>query len=201
LCQGETGRSKNQRGESESEPKRIASGFAQFRSKLQVFLVRNRKRHNRWLELIAAYKLLQAALLVSVGVGALRLLHKDVADLLSNLAEKLRWDSEGRLVSFLLDKAHLLDDHMLRRISVFMFCYAAIGLLEGIGLLYEKVWAEYLTALITASFLPFEIMEIAHRVTWFRVGLLVVNLAVVAYLVSHLLRRRAILNRFPASTE
>ena len=30
---------------------------------------------------------------------------------------------------------------------------------------------------ITASFLPFEIIEIAHRVTWFRVGLLVVNLA------------------------
>jgi len=166
-----------------------------------VPLVRSRKRHNRWLELIAAYKLLQAALLVSVGVGALRLLHKDVADLLSNLADKLQWDSEGRLVHFLLEKASLLDDHMLRRISAFMFCYAAIGLLEGIGLLYEKVWAEYLTALITASFLPFEMMEIAHRVTWFRIGLLVVNLAVLAYLVGHLLRRRAILNTMPVSTE
>jgi len=166
-----------------------------------VFLVRSRKRHNRWLELIAAYKLLQAALLVSVGVGALRLLHKDVADLLSNLADKLQWDSEGRLVHFLLNKASLLDDHMLRRISVFMFCYAAIGLLEGIGLLYERVWAEYLTALITASFLPFEIMELMHRVTWFRVGLLVVNLAVLAYLVGHILRQRAILNTMPVPTK
>ena len=166
-----------------------------------MFLVRSRKRHNRWLELIAAYKLLQAALLVSVGVGALRLLHKDVADLLSNLADKLQWDSEGRLVHFLLNKASLLDDHMLRRISVFMFCYAAIGLLEGIGLLYERVWAEYLTALITASFLPFEIMELMHRVTWFRVGLLVVNLAVLAYLVGHILRQRAILNTMPVPTK
>lgn len=153
-------------------------------------LVRNGKKRNRWLELIAAYKLLQAALLVSVGVGALKLLHKDVADLLSNLADKLSIDSEGHLVTFLLEKASLIDDHMLRRISAFMFAYAAIGLLEGIGLFFEKVWAEYLTAVITASFLPFEIIEIMHRVTWFRVGLLVVNLAVLAYLVGHLLRRR-----------
>ena len=154
-------------------------------------LVRNSKKRNRWLELIAAYKVLQAALLVSVGVGALKLLHRDIAELLNNLSDKLQMDSEGRLIHFLLDKASLVDDHMLRRISVFMFCYAAIGLIEGIGLFFEKVWAEYLTALITASFLPFEIIEIAHRVTWFRVGLLVVNLAVLAYLVSHLLRRRA----------
>ncbi len=150
----------------------------------------DRKRYNRWLELIAAYKLLQAALLVSVGFGALRLLHRDVADVLSNLADKLQMDQEGRLIKFLMDKASLVDDHILRRISVFVFCYAAIGLLEGIGLLYEKVWAEYLTALITASFLPFEIIEILHRVTWFRVGLLVVNLAVLAYLVIHVVRRK-----------
>ena len=54
----------------------------------------------------------------------------------------------------------------------------------------EKVWAEYFTAIITASFLPLEIFELMHRVTWFRIGLLIVNLAVLAYLVSHLIRRR-----------
>jgi len=162
-----------------------------------VSLVRDRKKRNRWLELIAAYKVLQAALLVSVGVGALKLLHRDIAELLNNLSDKLQMDSEGRLIHFLLDKASLVDDHMLRRISLFMFCYAAIGLIEGVGLFLEKVWAEYLTAFITASFLPFEIIELIHRVTWFRVGLFVVNLAVLAYLVGHLLRRRAILSRLP----
>jgi uncharacterized membrane protein (DUF2068 family) len=154
-----------------------------------VILPGNPKR-NRWLELIATYKLLQSLLLVAAGVGALRLLHKDIADLLTNLAMQLRFDPEGRLVSFLLDKASLVDDHMLWRISIFMFCYAALGIIEGIGLLYEKVWAEYLTSIITASFLPLEIFELIHRVTWFRVGLFVVNLAVLAYLVSHLMRRR-----------
>jgi uncharacterized membrane protein (DUF2068 family) len=162
-------------------------------SELHVPLVRNKKKRNRWLELIAAYKLLQAALLVSVGVGALKLLGKDVGDLLNNLALQLRFNTEGRLVSFLLDKAALVDDHMLRRISLFLFCYAALGLIEGGGLMLEKVWAEYFTAIITASFLPLEIFELAHRVTWFRVGLFVVNLAVLAYLVGHLVQRRRVL--------
>ncbi len=154
-------------------------------------LVPQSKLKNRWLELIAAYKLLQAALLVSVGVGALKLLHQDVDEFLTSLAKALSMNPEGRLVSFLLDKASVIDDHMLRRISAFLFGYAAIGLLEGIGLILEKVWAEYLTAVITASFLPLEIYELFHRVTWFRVSLLVLNLAVLAYLVTHLVRRRA----------
>jgi uncharacterized membrane protein (DUF2068 family) len=155
-----------------------------------VELPQNRKRRNRWLELIAVYKLLQAMLLVSVGVGALRLLGKDVEDVLSNLAQELHYHTEGRLVSFLLDQASLVDDRMLRRISFFVFCYAALGLIEGIGLMLEKVWAEYFTAIITASFLPLEIIEVVHRVTWFRVSLFVANLAVLVYLVAHLLRNR-----------
>lgn len=157
--------------------------------------VRNRKKRNRWLELIALYKLLQAALLVSVGVGALKLLHKDVADVLTNMAMALHQNPEGHLIGFLLDKATLVDDHMLRRISIFLFGYAALGLLEGIGLMMEKVWAEYFTSIITASFLPLEIFELTHRITWFRVGLLVLNLAVLAYLVSHLIRRRSEMGR------
>jgi len=162
---------------------------------LSLARVRSRKKRNRWLELIAVYKLLQAALLVSVAVGVLKLLHKDVADVLTNLAMGLRMNPEGRLVGFLLDKAALLNDHRLRQISLCLFGYAALGLLEGIGLMLEKVWAEYLTAIITASFLPLEIFELIHRVTWFRIGLLVANLAVLAYLVWHLIRRRTALGR------
>jgi len=148
------------------------------------------KGRNRWLELIAVYKLLQAALLISVAVGALRLLHKDLADVLSNVAHALHYNPEGRLVSFLIRKADLLNDHRLRQISAFLFGYAALGLLEGLGLMFEKVWAEYFTAIITASFLPLEIYELFHRITWVRIGLFAANLAVLAYLVSHLIRRR-----------
>ncbi len=139
-------------------------------------------RHRKGLVLIAVYKLLHALLFIAIGVGALRLVGKDVGDILTRLASDLRFNPEGRFVNFILDRASLLDDPMLRRIGFAAFCYAAIGIAEGIGLYLEKAWGEYLTLLITASFLPLEIMEILRRHTFTRVGLLVVNVAVLIYL-------------------
>ncbi len=158
-------------------------------------LTRTRGKRNRWLELIAVYKLLQSILLVAAGFGALKLLHRDVAEFLMKLVTALHRNPEGRLVRFLLDQAGLVNDHMLWRISIFLFFYAALGVAEGVGLMLEKVWAEYMTAIITASFLPLEIFELMHRVTWIRIGFLVVNLAVLAYLVLHLIRRRMLASR------
>ena len=112
------------------------------------------RRHNKGLVLIAAYKLLLALFFISVGVGALRLVGKDVGDILSRVASDLRFNPEGRIVNFLLDRASILDDPMLRRIGFAAFCYAAIGIAEAIGLYLEKAWGEYLTIFITASFLP-----------------------------------------------
>jgi uncharacterized membrane protein (DUF2068 family) len=141
-----------------------------------------RKRHNRLLLLIAAYKTLQSILFVAIGIGALHLLHRDLADDLATLADHLNFNPESRFVNFLLDKASLVNDPLLRRIGLAAFAYAAVGLAEGIGLYLEKAWGEYLTLVITASFLPWEIFEIFHRVTWFRVCLLAINLLVLFYL-------------------
>ena len=141
------------------------------------------RHHNQWLILIAAFKLAQALLFAAIGVGALRLLHKDVGDVLAQLADHLRFNPESRFVNFILDKASLLDDRLLRRIGAVVFIYAALDLLEGIGLYLEKIWAEYLTLAITASFLPWEIFEVFRKVTAIRVGLLVVNAVVFFYLL------------------
>ena len=141
------------------------------------------RRHNRWLMLIAAYKFVLALVFVAVGVGALRMLHKDIGDLVAKMADHLRFNPESRIVNFILDKASLLDDPLLRRIGAAAFCYAGLGMLEGIGLYLEKVWAEYLTLGVTASFLPWELFEVFRRVTWIRAGLLVVNAMVFFYLL------------------
>jgi uncharacterized membrane protein (DUF2068 family) len=139
--------------------------------------------HNRWLVLIAVYKLVQAGLFLAVGVGALRLLHKDIGDLFATLADHLRFNPEARIVHFILVKASLVNDPLLRRIGAAALCYAGLGLAEGIGLYLEKAWGEILTIVITASFLPWEAFEILRRLTWFRVGLLAINLTVFIYLL------------------
>ncbi|MDP9072843.1 MAG: DUF2127 domain-containing protein [Actinomycetota bacterium] len=61
--------------------------------------------------------------------------------------------------------------------------YALIEGIEAVGLWYEKRWAEYLTAVATAGLLPLEVHELMKKVTGIKVGALVVNVAVLVYLV------------------
>lgn len=140
--------------------------------------------HRAGLILIAGYKFLCALLFILVGVGAFHLMHRDVDDFAwHTLVEVLHRNPESRVVNFLLEKAELLDEPLLRRIGFGAFCYAAVCIAEGVGLYLEKVWGEVLTLLITASFLPFEIHELFRRVTSIRVGALAINLVVLAYLL------------------
>ena len=153
-------------------------------------LDQERQKHNRWLVLIAAYKFLLAVMFVAVGVGALRLMHKDIDDVISQIGDLLRFNPESRFVNFLYDRASLINDPLLRRIGALAFSYAGLSLAEGIGLYLEKAWGEFLTLAITASFLPWEIFEVFHRLTWVRVGLLVVNVLVFIYLMKIVAGRR-----------
>lgn len=149
-----------------------------------------RQKHNRWLVLIASYKFLLAAMFVAVGVGALRLMHKDIDDVISHIGDLLRFNPESRFVNFLYDRASIINDPLLKRIGALAFSYAGLSLAEGIGLYLEKAWGEYLTLAITASFLPWEMFEVFHRLTWVRVGLLVVNIFVFIYLLRIVVARR-----------
>lgn len=148
-----------------------------------------RNRHNRWLLLIAVYKGLQALLFIALGVAALHLRHKDIDDIIGQLGDFLR-SPESRFVNFLYDRAPLINDPLLRRLGLLAFSYAGLSLAEGIGLFLEKAWGEYLTLAITASFLPWEVFEVFHRVTWVRVGLLVANSLVFVYLMKVVADRR-----------
>ncbi len=134
-------------------------------------------------------KLLKALLFILLGVGALRLLHKDLVDVLTRLIVGLRFDPENHFVNLVLEKVALINPHRLREISIAIFCYAALDIIEGTGLALEKTWAEYLTLILTASFLPWELFEIIRHVTWLKVILLLLNIVVVIYLVFHVQNR------------
>jgi uncharacterized membrane protein (DUF2068 family) len=147
------------------------------------------QRRDPLLLTIAVYKFLHALVFIAIGIGAHRLLHKDLADQIDLFARHLRFNPESRLVTFVLEKASLINDPVLRRIGLFAYCYAALTMVEGIGLYLEKAWGEYLTLAITASFLPWELLEIFRHITWIRVGLFIINICVFLYLL------RVVINR------
>jgi uncharacterized membrane protein (DUF2068 family) len=150
------------------------------------------KHHDGGLLLIGLFKLVEAVFFFLVGVGAIHFLHRDLGDAALRLATRLRMDPEGRLVSFVLDQLDNVTSHRLRQIGVATFLYAGVRVTEGVGLVLEKAWAEYLTVAVTVSFLPWELYEIVRRLDWLRVGLFLVNLLVLAYLIWWLQRKKKI---------
>jgi uncharacterized membrane protein (DUF2068 family) len=142
-----------------------------------------RLRHDRWLIIIGAFKILEGLLFVLLGLGVVRLLHRDMGDMLLRAALALRLDPESHFVNILLDKVQLLTPHKMRLISAGIFLKAGLDFVEGIGLALEKTWAEWLTIGLTASFLPWEIFEIIRHFTWVKVGVTLINVLVLVYLV------------------
>jgi len=147
-----------------------------------------KRAHGRGVRLIAAFKLLKALGLLALGVGALKLLHKDVAGEVEHWINVFRVDPHNHFIDLLLEKLSILDDRRLKELSVGTFVYSGIFFVEGIGLALQKRWAEYLTIVTTASLLPLEIYELTRRVTAGRCLALVVNLAIVGYLIYELRR-------------
>lgn len=146
------------------------------------------KAHGRGLRVIAAFKLLKAFALIAVGVGALRLLHKDVAAIVEHWINVFRVDPHNHFIDLLLVKLSLLDDRRLKELSIGTFFYAGIFLVEGVGLALQKRWGEYFTIITTSSLLPIEIYELVRRVSIGRCLALGINLAVVGYLIFELRR-------------
>jgi uncharacterized membrane protein (DUF2068 family) len=149
-----------------------------------------KRHHDGGLLMIGLFKLVEAVFFLLVGMGAIHFIHHDLGDAAQHLVDRLRIDPDGRLVSWLLDQLDDITAHRLRQIGALTIFYAGLRVTEGVGLVLEKVWAEYLTVGVTVSFLPWEVYEIHRHPDWVRVCLLLTNLVVLAYLVWWLRRMR-----------
>jgi uncharacterized membrane protein (DUF2068 family) len=139
--------------------------------------------------LIGIFKLVKALLLIVVGIGAIRLLHKDVAGTVLHWTEVLRVDPENRFVHGALAKVFRVTPRQLKELSVGTFIYAGLFATEGIGLLLRKRWAEYFTLVTTGALIPLEIFEISRHFTVTKVVITVMNVLIVWYLVARLRSR------------
>jgi uncharacterized membrane protein (DUF2068 family) len=134
--------------------------------------------------LIGVFKLLKAFLLVAVAIGAVKLLHRDVASTVTHWIQVLRIDPDDRLVHALLVKIFRVTPKQLKELSVGTLFYAGLFATEGIGLLLRRRWAEYFTIITTSAFIPIEIFELARHFTVTKLIVSLVNVLIVWYLVA-----------------
>ncbi len=145
-----------------------------------------RKERSWTIHIISGWKVIKGLVMLAVGIKLLTLLDRDVAEWFGAFIARHNIDAENRYVLMIMEKLAGVDNNKLVLFSVGSFLYAALEFTEGIGLWFEKRWAEYLTTIATALLIPVEIYEIYARFTWVRVIILIGNLFVIWYLTTRL---------------
>ncbi|MDQ1637502.1 MAG: hypothetical protein QOF62_841 [Pyrinomonadaceae bacterium] len=143
---------------------------------------KTRAKSRKGIWLIVVFKLLKGLTLLAVGLGALSLLHENVAAQVSHWIQVIRVDPDNHFIHAFIRKLWTVDDKKLVELSAGTFFYAAIVLTEGVGLALRKKWAEYFTIFATASLVPLEIYELVQEFSFVKIIVIAVNIAVVIYL-------------------
>jgi len=142
------------------------------------------RKHDPWIRVIGAFKLVKAAVLVFFAIS---LLNQDLRHHLRGLAHAVGVDPDHYLADALAKLRSLDRPHRLE-IGIAVLVYAALFTVEGVGLLMLKVWAEYVTVVITISFIPLEVYEMIEKGSVLKALVIVVNLAALVYLLWRLRR-------------
>jgi uncharacterized membrane protein (DUF2068 family) len=99
-------------------------------------------------------------------------------------------DPDNKYFQIAVSKLLLVDDRKLKEVGAGTFFYAGLFLTEGLGLVFEKIWAEYFTIFVTGSFLPIEVYLMTLHFTAVRLLATLVNIGIVCFLVAHRWRER-----------
>jgi uncharacterized membrane protein (DUF2068 family) len=140
-------------------------------------------QRNRVVAAIGLFKLVKAALLITLGIAGLAAVPSDLADGVRHLASWLGISPGRHALAHFLGKLSAFDDHIARKLAVASLCYAAVFLVEGIGLLSGRRWAEWLSVVVTASFIPLEIYEGVKHFGAGKIVALALNVAILGYLL------------------
>jgi uncharacterized membrane protein (DUF2068 family) len=144
------------------------------------------------LRLIGLFKIGKALLLLATTYGIYQLLDADISDRLHEWVYSLTDNFERRLLTRGLAWIDSLSRSHISGLVVVTSAYTGVLLVEGLGLWYRQVWAEWLTVIASASLIPFEIIQVVspgHQHRLAVTGAMIINILIVYYLV-HLLRQR-----------
>ncbi len=144
------------------------------------------------LKLVIAYKTVKGAVELALSIMLVAAVAGGLADMLQEFAIGLRLHvtrAWSFTVAEFLFNAATRDN--LQLVSLALGMDGLLTFIEGWGLHLRKRWAPWLVVLASGFLLPFEVLELSHGVSLGRVLVLLVNLAIVAYMASRVIREHA----------
>ncbi|MBD3880498.1 DUF2127 domain-containing protein [Phormidium tenue FACHB-886] len=135
------------------------------------------------LKAIVAYKGLAVFTLIATSLAsALSLRHYDA---LTTIAQTYLANQDYTHSHQVLETLLHLEPQALHLIAWLSGIYAIVLGTATAGLWYGKPWASVMMLIMAGAPLPIEVYEVVHSLSWQRLAILLLNLAVVGYLVRH----------------
>jgi uncharacterized membrane protein (DUF2068 family) len=135
------------------------------------------------LKIVACFEAAKGLLVLLAGFGLLTYIHKDLFLAAERLVRHFHLNPASRYPHIFLDLAEHVTSGQLWLLALSAFLYALARLIEAYGLWHALKWAEWFGLLTGAMYVPLELYEISHGVTWPKTVLLIVNVGVVGYLL------------------
>ncbi|MFG2138907.1 DUF2127 domain-containing protein [Streptomyces sp. NPDC048650] len=143
------------------------------------------------LRFLAVERAIRGVFIVLAAVGvwqfsnrkdAVRRFFDEYIAVLRPVARHFHYDLDHSPVVGTIQKTFGYQHSTLMLVAALLLVYALVEIIEGVGLWRAKRWAEYLTVVATAAFLPLEIYELSEKISWLKIATLVINILAVLYI-------------------
>lgn len=132
----------------------------------------------------ALFEASKGLLVLTVGLGLLALVHRDIQIEAEDVVRFLHLNPAHHFPRIFLDTAAHVENSRLWLLSLAALAYSTARFVEAGGLWFDRPWAEWFAIASDAMYIPVEIYEVISRVTVIRTLTLLLNIAIVAYLLA-----------------
>jgi uncharacterized membrane protein (DUF2068 family) len=141
------------------------------------------------LRTVAIFEAIKGALVIAAACGLLTLLHKDVADEVARLVDRVHLNPEGHVSQVVLRAATNMTDAKLLAAAAAAVMYSVVRFIEAYGLWNGRIWAQWFALLSGSMYLPGEMYEVMAHFSRGHLIFFGCNLTIVLYMLYVRLQR------------
>lgn len=144
-----------------------------------------RHRHRAELQVlrgIATLELAKGLIVLGAAAALIFIVQRDNSDIGQAVLHLLHISPDHHFARVFLRWSDKLQDEKTSVLAAAASVYSGLRLIEAYGLWNARVWAEWIALLSASIYVPFEALSFARKPSWFHVGVLAVNLAIIAYM-------------------
>ena len=163
----------------------VASDRPHYLKRLWPELGRIGGEHDAFIKVIIVERIIKAVVLIALAIGLIVAGRTGALTGWAQYAQdQLNLEAGRSIIVQLLLKVVVYVGNFSHTtlLALGAIVYALLEGTVGVGLALRRRWAEYLTVIATGILIPYEAYEVIHKVTLFKIGALLLNVAVVGYL-------------------